>query len=139
MPTKFILKDCYVVVNGTNFSDHCSSVEIQMSKDEVETTNFSGQGRERQAGLQDNSFTITFQQDFNAGQVDSILFPLWNNETEFAVEVRPTSLGVSASNPKYTAMCVLLEYQPISGDVGDLSETEVELFVQRGTFARATA
>lgn len=136
---KLVLKDCYVVVNGTNFSDHASSCEINMSKDEVETTNFSGSGRERVAGLQDNSFSITFQQDFAASSVDSVLFPLWNNETEFTVEIRPTSAAVSSSNPKYTGTCVLLEYQPLSGDVGDLSETEVEFFVQRGTFTRATA
>lgn len=139
MALKFVLRDCYVVVNGKNLSDHCSSVEVQMSKDEVETTNFSGSGRERQHGLQDNSFTLTLQQNFNAGEVDSVLYPLWDTEVEFTVEVRPTSASVSASNPKYTAQCILLEYQPISGDVGDLSETEVTLNAQRGTFARATA
>jgi hypothetical protein len=136
---KLVLRDCYVVVNGTNFSDHTSSCEINMSKDEVETTNFSGSGRERVHGLQDNNFTITFQQDFAAASVDSVLFPLWSNETEFTVEIRPTSAGVSASNPKYTGTCILLEYQPLSGDVGDLSETEVTFNVQRGTFTRATA
>lgn len=136
---KLVLRDCYVVVNGTNFSDHTSSVEINMSKDEVETTNFSGSGRERVHGLQDNSFKITFQQDFAASSVDAVLYPLWNNETEFTIEVRPTSGAVSASNPKYTGTCILLEYQPLSGDVGDLSETEVEFNVQRGTFTRATA
>jgi hypothetical protein len=136
---KLVLRDCYVVVNGTNFSDHVSSCEINMSKDEVETTNFSGSGRERVHGLQDNSFTVTFQQDFGAASVDSVLFPLWNGESEFVVELRPTSAAVSASNPKYTGTCILLEYQPLSGDVGDLSETEVTFNVQRGTFTRATS
>ena len=136
---KLVLRDCYVVVNGTNFSDHVSSCEINMSKDEVETTNFSGSGRERVHGLQDNSFTVTFQQDFAAASVDDVLFPLWNNENEFEVEIRPRSLAVSANNPKYTGSCILLEYQPLAGDVGDLSETEVTFNVQRGTFARATS
>lgn len=136
---KLVLRDCYVVVNGTNFSDHVSSCEVNMSKDEVETTNFSGSGRERVHGLQDNSFSVTFQQDYAAASVDAVLFPLWNNETEFTVEIRPTSAAVSASNPKYTGTCILLEYQALSGDVGDLSETEVTFNVQRGTFTRATA
>jgi hypothetical protein len=136
---KLVLRDCYVVVNGTNFSDHVSSCEINMSKDEVETTNFSGSGRERVHGLQDNSFTVTFQQDFAAASVDAVLFPLWNNENEFTVEIRPTSGAVGTSNPKYTGTCILLEYQPLAGDVGDLSETEVTFNVQRGTFTRATA
>jgi hypothetical protein len=136
---KLVLRDCYVVVNGYNASDHVSSCEINMSKDEVETTNFSGSGRERVHGLQDNSFTVTFQQDFDPGKVDAVLFPLWDTEAEFTVEIRPRSGSVSATNPKYTGTCILLEYQPLAGDVGDLSETEVTFNVQRGTFARATA
>jgi UTP:GlnB (protein PII) uridylyltransferase len=136
---KLVLKDCYIVVNSVNFSDHVSSVEVNLSKDEVETTNFSGQGRERVAGLKDDNFVINFQQDFAAAQVDSVLYPLWNNETEFIVEVRPTSSAVSATNPKYTATCVLLEYQPLSGSVGDLSETEVTFPTQRTGITRATS
>lgn len=134
-----MLRNCNIVVNGYDASDHVSSCEINMSKDEVETTNFSGSGRERVHGLQDNSFTVTFQQDFAAGEVDAVLFPLWDNESEFTVQIRPTSAAVGADNPQYTGTCILLEYQPLSGDVGDLSESEVTFNVQRGTFSRATA
>ncbi len=136
---KIVLRDCYVSVNSVNLSDHVSSVEINLSKDEVETTNFSGQGRERVAGLKDDNFVINFQQDFAASQVDSVLYPLWNNETEFPIEVRPTSSSASATNPKYTGTCVLLEYQPLSGSVGDLSETEVTFPTQRTGITRATS
>lgn len=136
---KLVLRDCYIVVNGVNFSDHCSSVEVNLSKDEVETTNFSGSGRERVAGLKDDNFVINFQQDFAAAQVDATLYPLWNGETEFTVEVRPTSAAASTTNPKYTATCILLEYQPLSGKVGDLSETEVTFPAQRTGIARATS
>jgi len=136
---KLVLRDCVITINGTDFSDHASSAEINMSKDEVETTNFSGAGRERVHGLQDNSFTVTLQQDFAAGEVDDVLYPLWNNETEFTVTIKPRFGSVSASNPLYSGTCILLEYQPLAGDVGDLSETEVTFNVQRGTFTRATA
>jgi len=136
---KIVLRDCYIVVNAVNFSDHVSSVEVNLSKDEVETTNFSGQGRERVAGLKDDNFVINFQQDFAAGEVDAVLYPLWANETEFTVEVRPTSSAVSATNPSYSGTCILLEYQPLSGSVGDLSETEVTFPTQRTGITRATA
>ncbi|MFE0101155.1 hypothetical protein [Streptomyces sp. NPDC059009] len=136
---KLVLRDCAIIVNGVDFSDHCSSVEVNLSKDEIETTNFSGSGRERVAGLKDDNFVINFQQDFAAAEVDSTLFPLWNNETEFIVEVRPTAAAASATNPKYTATCILLEYQPLSGDVGDLSETEVTFPAQRTGITRATS
>jgi hypothetical protein len=136
---KLVLKDCFIDVNGTNFSDHVSSVTVNLSKDEIETTNFSGSGRERVAGLKDDSFEVNFQQDFAASEVDAVLYPLWNNETEFTVKVRPTSAIVGVANPEYSATCILLEYQPLAGDVGDLSETEVSFPAQRTGIARATS
>lgn len=136
---KIVLRDCTITVNGVDLSDHVSSVEVNFVKDEVETTNFSGQGRERIAGLKDDSFVVTFQQDYAAGEVDQTLFPLYNNENEFTVVVKPTAAAVSATNPSYTGTCILLEYQPLSGSVGDLSETEVTFPSQRTGIARATA
>jgi hypothetical protein len=134
---KLILLNSQITVNGTNLSDHASSVEIEATKDDVETTSFSGSGKEVKAGLQDTTITVTFQQDF-AASVDSVLWPLWANETEFLVSIRPTNAVASATNPRYEATCVLLEYSPLDGDVGDLSETEVEFVTQRGTLVRYT-
>lgn len=135
---KLILKNCLVTVNGVDLSDHASSVEIEAEKDDVETTSFDGSGKEVKAGLQDTTITVTFQQDFAAGEVDATLWPLWDNETEFEVKVRPTNSAISSTNPEYVATCVLLEYAPLDGDVGDLSETEVEFITQRGTLVRDT-
>jgi hypothetical protein len=136
---KLILRDCSIVVNSVNFSDHISSVTIQLSKDEIDTTNFGGSGRERVAGMKDDSFEVNFQQDYASGQVDATLYPLWNNETEFTVVVKPTAAAVSASNPSYTATCILLEYTPLAGDVGKLSETTVKFPAQRTGIVRATS
>lgn len=138
MAKKLILKDCYVEVNEVPFSTHCSSVEVNLSKDEVDTTNFSGGGRERQAGLKDDSFVLNFQQDFNPAMVDASLYPLWDEEEEFEVVVRPTSQPASATNPEYRGTCILLEYQPLSGDVGSLSETSVTFPTQREGIRRGT-
>jgi hypothetical protein len=135
---KLILKNCQIVVNSVDLSDHASSVEIEATKDDVDTTSFDGSGKEVTAGLQDTTITVTFQQDFAAANVDATLWPLWDNETEFTVAVRPTTGAISATNPEYTATCVLLEYSPLDGDVGDLSETEVEFVTQRGSLTRDT-
>ena len=136
MAGKQILRDVQVTVNGTNFSDHISSVEVNASKDEIDTTSFDGSGRERKAGLQDNSFVVNFQQDFDAGEVDAVLWPLWNAENEFTVAVAPTVGAKSATNPSYEGTCILLEYSPLNGKAGELSETSVTFPVQRGTFVR---
>lgn len=136
---KLILRDCFIEVNGVNFSSHVNSVEVQLKKDDINTTNFGGDGRERAAGLKDDMFTINFQQDFAAGVVDDVLYPLWDLETEFTVKVRPTSAAVSSNNPEYSATCILLDYQPVSGKVGELSDTKVKLHAQRVGIARATS
>lgn len=136
---KFVLRDCQVVVNGVNFSDHISSVEVSLKKNAVDTTNFSGGGKEVVAGLKDDEFTVTFQQDFAAAEVDATLYPLYNNETEFTVAVRPHTAAISLTNPEYSATCVLLEYQPVSGKVGELSDTKVKFPCQRAGIARATS
>lgn len=136
---KLILRDCFVKVNGITFSDHVSSVEVSAKKDDIDITSFSGSGREHAAGLRDTQITINFQQDFAASQVDATLFPLWNNETEFEVLVRPTSsAGGSATNPTYGGSAILLEYSPLAGKTGELSETSVAFPIQRGTFTRYT-
>jgi len=135
---KQILKNCQIFVNAVDFSDHVDSVEIDVKKADIDSTSFNGSGFEHMAGLQDNSFKINFQQDFAASSVDATLFPLWQNETEFFVAVRPVSAVVSATNPEYYATCVLLEYLPLSGKVGDLSQTSIVFPVQRGTFTRDT-
>lgn len=135
---KLVLRDCYIEVDGVGFSDHVSSVEVNLSKDEVETTNFGGSGRERTHGLKDDSFVINFQQDFDAASVDATLYPLYDQEEEFEVVVRPTSAAVSETNPEYRGTCILLEYQPLAGDVGSLSETSVTFPSQRDGITRST-
>lgn len=136
---KLVLRDCFIEVDGVNFSSHVSSVTINLSKDEIDTTNFGGDGRERAHGLKDDSFELTFQQDYAAGEVDDTLYPLWDDETEFIVKVRPRSSAIGVGNPEYSATCILLEYTPLAGDVGDLSTTDVTFPAQRQGIARATA
>lgn len=136
---KFILTDVLVTVDGVDVSDHVTSVTVNLAKDEVETTAFTGGGRERKAGLKDDSFEVNFQQDFAASSIDELLYDLYNTETEFTVAVRPVSGAVSATNPSYSGTCILLEYQPLSGDVGSLSETTVTFPSQRTGITRATS
>lgn len=136
---KLVLRDCFISVDGVDLSDHTSSVTVTMEKDEIETTAFTGQGRERVHGLNNDSFELNLQQDFDAASVDETLFPLWDQETEFQVVVRPTSAAASATNPEYEGTCILLNYQPLAGAVGELSETSITFMVQRTGITRATA
>lgn len=136
--SKLVLKNCFAEVDGVDLSDHISQVEISLKRAVIDTTNFSGGGKEGTQGLSDDSFSATFQQDFT-GSVDDTLSPLYFSGEEFQVKVRPTSAPVSATNPEYSGTCKLYEYTPLSGKVGDLSESKVDFPTQRSGIARAVA
>lgn len=136
---KLVLKDCYVTINGTNFSDHVSSVTVTFTKKGVDTTSFSGSGSEQVAGLKSDEFQVTLQQDYTAASTDAVLYPLYANETEFTIEVRPTSAGRSTSNPGYTGTCILLDYSALDGKPGDLSDTKIKFPTQRTGITRNTS
>lgn len=137
--SKFILRNCVVTVNGVDLTDHCSSVEVGLKKNGVDTTNFAGGGKEQQAGLKEDTFTIELQQDYNPSEVDSVLWPLYNNENEFTVTVQPALGSVSPSNPEYSATCILLDYTPLSGKPGALASIKINFPTQRTGITRSTS
>lgn len=119
---KFVLRDAYIAVNGTSLSDHCSSLELEDSAEEVEFTAFSSNAyREFGQGLKDATITATFFADFAGSSVHSILQPLYSSGGTFGVEIRPTSEAVSATNPKATMTARLYAYSGIAGAVGEAS------------------
>jgi hypothetical protein len=123
---KYVLKDCYIAINGTVVSNLASSCEIDDSADEVDFTGFSTAGyKEIGQGLKDATITITFFSDFAAAGVNSginnIIQPLYASGGTLGLEVRPTSAAVSSTNPKLTMTARVYGYTGISGQVGDAS------------------
>jgi hypothetical protein len=133
---KFVSTDYKTTINGTDFSSSLSSVTLSIESDDVETTAFGGTFRTRVGGLKTGSLTLDFFQDFGASSVDTTLFPLLN--TLATVVVVPTSAAVSATNPSYTALCLVNQYMPISSAVGDIATLSVT-WPTSGTVTRATA
>ncbi len=130
--------DHRITVNGTAFSNVLQSVSLDLSSDEIETTAFGGNWRTRIAGLRSGSVTLNFYQDFAAGAVDAVLYPLFNAGAMATVVVQPTSATVSATNPAFTAVCLVSQYQPFSASVGDVATLSVT-WPTNGTVTRATA
>lgn len=130
--------DHKITVNGTNLSNVLQSVSLDLSSDELETTAFGGGWRTRVAGLKSGSVTLNFFQDFAAGAVDATLYPLYNAGSYATVVITPTSTAVSATNPAYTAVCLVSQYQPFASSVGDIATLSVT-WQTNGTVSRATA
>ena len=133
---KYAATDHTITINGSAFSTALQSVELMVEAAELETTAFGGTFRERIAGLKTGSITLNFFQDFAAGQVDATIWPLLGSYA--TVVVKPTSGTVSATNPAFTAVALVVTYSPFSSSVGDIATTSVT-WPTTGTVTRATA
>jgi hypothetical protein len=132
---KFVALDYKVTINGTDFSSSINSVDLSIESAEVETTAFGSTFTTRVGGLKSASITLDFHQDFAGASVDSVLFPLLNSLA--TVVIVPTSGTVSATNPSYTALCLVNQYQPFASAVGDLATLSVT-WPTSGTVTRGT-
>jgi hypothetical protein len=133
---KFVATDYKVTINGTNLSTSLASVELPIEIDEQETTAFGSEWRTRIAGLKSGSITLEFHQDFAAGALDSILWPLLG--TNATVTVVPTSGTVNSSNPSYSGSFLVTQYTPYASTVGDLATVSLS-WPLSGALTRATA
>ena len=120
---KFFARDYKITVGTTVISDDVASVTLDITADEVETTAFGSTYRSRIGGLKDASVSLDFHQDFGAGAVDALLFPLLGSTV--AVKIVPTTGTVTATNPEYSMSCLVTQYQPFAGAVGDLATLSV--------------
>ena len=121
----YVNKDIFCSVNAIDLSGYVTSVEFVQAVDAVESTAFSAtstNGHSFIGGIQNNSATITFNQDFAASKVWATLNTLVGTPTN--VVMRPTSAAVGATNPTLTLSSTLMSsLSPISGAVGDLAST----------------
>jgi hypothetical protein len=133
-----VLTDVSVIINNVDLSDHIASVELSQSIDDIETTAFGDGGRTRVGGLEDSSVTLTFHQDYAATSVDATIAPLVGGTTSIKVVPKGTAGTVSATNPVYDFTCLVTEWQPLSGSVGDLNTADITWPVS-GRITRGTS
>jgi hypothetical protein len=133
---KFYAQDYKITIGTAVLSEDIASVTLDITSDEVETTAFGSTYRTRIGGLKDASVSLDFHQDFGAGSVDALLFPLMGSTV--AVKIAPTSGTVTATNPEYRFTALVTQYQPFAGAVGDLATLSVTWPVS-GEVVRGTA
>jgi hypothetical protein len=133
---KFYAQDYKITVGTANLSEDIASVTLDITSDQIETTAFGQTYRTRIGGLRDASVSLDFHQDFGAGSVDALLFPLMGSTV--AVKIAPTSGTVTATNPEYRFTALVTQYQPFAGAVGDLATLSVTWPVS-GEVVRGTA
>ena len=131
---KFVLRDGFIQVNGVNLSDHCSSVSVETSADDLDLTAFTTAGyREFGQGFKDATITATFFQDYAASSVHQTLQPLYDSGGTFSVYVKSSQSATTSTNPRFElGTARMFGYTPLTGGVGDASTMDVE-FRNAGT------
>jgi hypothetical protein len=132
---KFAATDYVISINGTSFSNTLNSAELTIEADDLETTAFGGTFRTRVGGLKSASVTLNFMQDFASGSVDDTLNGLVGSIA--TVVIIPAGTAVTATNPRYTATCLVTQYSPFASSVGDLATFSITWPVS-GTVTRGT-
>lgn len=131
----FVATDFFVSINGsTALNSYLTQVELKASANDVTTTAFGSTWVTRVAGLKEGSLTLNFNQDYAASTVDPTLWPLLG--TNATVVIRPTTSAVGSANPAYTAICIVNDLTPVSGQIGDLATFSVT-WPTSGTVTRA--
>ena len=135
---KIVIQNPVVTLAGGTISANVAQVGIALEADDVETTSFGSNGvRERIGGLRSGTVSFDFHNDYSAGALDSILFPLLGGTA--AVTVRPGgTAAVGSANPEYSFTCLVTEISPIDSAVGDLASQSVSWPIT-GPVTRATA
>jgi len=131
----FVATDFSVSINGsTALASYLTQVELKTSANDITTTSFGSTWVTRVAGLKEGSLTLQFNQDYAAATVDPTLWPLLGANA--TVVIKPTSAAVGSANPTYTALCLVTDLTPVSGNIGDLSTFSIT-WPTNGTVTRA--
>jgi hypothetical protein len=132
----FLSNNVGVKVNSVDLSDHVTSVTINRSFDELEVTAMGDSGHKFVKGLEASSITIDFLNDTASANVLATLQAAWGTNVPIVL-LQAKGTIVSATNPLYTATCLVNNTTDINGAVGDMS-TQSITFTVSGTIAVAS-
>ena len=135
----FLSNNVGVKVNSVDLSDHVTSVTLNRSFDELEVTAMGDSGHKFVKGLEASSITIDFLNDTASANVLATLQAAWGQNVSIVlVQTKGSPTTISATNPLYTATCLINNTTDINGAVGDLSTQSITFNVS-GTVAVATS
>jgi len=121
--SKIVLTNCVVKVDTIDLSDHVNAVSITETVNEVETSAFGNSNVTRVGGLRDSSISLTFHQNFAAGEVYATLKDKVGSIG--TVQVIPNGTAISATNPSISLEVLYTEMSHLDGSIGELSTASV--------------
>jgi hypothetical protein len=130
-----VITNANVSIGGVDLSSHITKVTLSTMRAEIETTTFGNVAKRRVAGLQDNSVSIDFNQDFAASAVEATLYPLVGSTAQ--IIIKPNGTATGTANPSYTFNALCVEFTPLDAQVGELSTASISWPID-GTITKAT-
>ena len=119
-----ILKNPIVTLDGTSMSAFAKACDINIDvpiKDRRNLWCHSGQ-HFVPGGTLVWGMTFVFNQSFDDGEVDSLLWAMLRRLV--LARVRPRTGAITRSNPSYEGDVILVGYSPLSSAVGELVEVQ---------------
>jgi len=125
-----------VLATAVDLSEFAKSAVLVRQADALESSSMASRDRFYQAGMNTNSFTVTFNQSYETAEVYATISALVG--TQCYVECTPVDgTVVSATNPKFSLTNTYLEsMEVLAANLGELGE--VQLSFNGGTYAAAT-
>lgn len=135
--TKIVLLDAQISIANNDLTGFCAKLELSDEFEDKSTTTFgSGGAEEVLGGLEKFEAALTFKQDYDAAQIDSIMWALRRTVVTFAA--RAKIAAVTANNPQYSGKLLITKWTPIAGSVGDVAEVDVT-YPGSGPLGRVTS
>ena len=137
----FLGNGVQLTVNSVDLSTYVSSVTISQEFDQLEVTAMGDGGHKYIAGLENSSISIDFNADFAASKVNQTIGGATAGNgligTTTTVTIKPAAGSTSASNPLYTATCLVSQWPQVY-NVGELATISVTWPVS-GAIAKTVA
>lgn len=124
----FLGNGVQLTVNSVDLSTYVSSVTISQEFDQLEVTAMGDSGHKYIAGLENSSISIDFNADFATSKVNQTINGATAGNglvgTTTTVTIKPGAGATSASNPLYTATCLVSQWPQVY-NVGELATISV--------------
>lgn len=120
-------------------SQYLSDASLSMTSDTKETTNYRSDGwKEFLQGLKSAQLGVNWRDDVDASALEVLLWNAYDAGTVVAWKLRGKVDVPSDQNAEYGGSCLIQEFMPIGGSVGELDEASHNYQVT-GPVTRAVA
>lgn len=131
----FAYLNAFIEIDDNDMSDAVRSAQLSIDSNAIDANTMGSTWAQFIGGVKSANLDVEFNDDFDAGKVDAILWPLLGDMVTF--KFRPDAGAIGVNNPQYSGT-VHVGGHGVGGSHGDLA-TKTISFQTSGDVTRATA